>query len=174
MPVAIRRSILVAVAEHADEATWEAMHAAAVAEKSALVKDDLFTLLARPRDPVLARRALELSLTNAPAATTTSQMLAAAALLHPELTFEFAQTNFDAVNARVDASSASSFFAELANRSLDPAMPARITAYAESRLAADARNSAETVIANINDRLAVRRLRLPAIDAWLATALRSE
>ncbi|MEO8362011.1 MAG: M1 family metallopeptidase, partial [Vicinamibacteria bacterium] len=46
MPAALRKTILGIVARHADAATWGRMHEAAVAEKTPLVKDRLYQLLA--------------------------------------------------------------------------------------------------------------------------------
>ena len=56
-PVALRQTILAVVASQADGATWQALHAAAVAEKSPLLRGRLYRLLASARDEALARRA---------------------------------------------------------------------------------------------------------------------
>ncbi len=59
----------------------------------------------------------------------------------------------------------------LARGSVDPAMVTKVRAYAEARLPADLRRDADTTIARINDRIGVRKNRLPEIDAWLATSV---
>ena len=46
-------------------------------------------------------------------------------------------------------------------------MIGKLRAYAEKYIAASSRNATETAIANIEYRLKVRELRLPAINAWL-------
>lgn len=51
--------------------------------------------------------------------------------------------------------------------SSDTAMIGKLRAYAEKYIAASSRNATETAIANIEYRLKVRELRLPAINAWL-------
>ena len=63
MPGRCARSILGVVARHADAATWDRLHAAAKAEKTPLVKEELYFLLAATEDEALARRALDLALT---------------------------------------------------------------------------------------------------------------
>jgi aminopeptidase N len=47
-------------------------------------------------------------------------------------------------------------------------MAGKVQAYAEAHIAPEARRDAETAIVGINDRIKVRRERLPEIDAWLA------
>jgi aminopeptidase N len=169
IPPALRKTILGVVARHADTATWDRLHEAARKEKTPLVKDYLYSLLASTEDEALARRTLELALTDEPGTTNGPQMIAEVGKLHPELAFDFAIANMDAVNERVDASSRSVYFPFLAGTSHEPTTPAKVEAYAKARLAPTARRSAETTVANIKDRIRVRTQRLRAIDEWLAT-----
>ncbi len=167
LPVPLRLPVLGVVARHADAATWEELHAAARAEKSPLVRDRYYELLASAEDPALARRALELALTPEPGATTSPNMITAVAQLHPDLAFDFALGHLDAVMEKVDAPSQTRFLPSLAERSTDPAMIAKINAYAAAHLPASARRDAETAAAGVAYRVRVRAERLPAIDAWL-------
>jgi aminopeptidase N len=167
MPTALRRTILGVVAQHADAATWEKLHAAAKVEKTPLVKDMLYSLLSIAQDKALAQRALELALTDEPGATNSSGMIGAVAGQHPDLAFDFAMAHRAQVESKVDSSSRSRYFPGLGNSSLDPAMVGKIRAYANAHLAAGARRPAETAIANIEYRSKVRSERLPAVDAWL-------
>ena len=169
MPPALRKTILGVVARHADIATWDRLHEAARTEKTPLVKDYLYSLLASTEDEALARRTLELALTDEPGTTNGPQMIAEVGKLHPDLTFDFAIAHMDAINERVDASSRSVYFPFLAGTSHEPTTPAKIEAYAKARLAPSARRSAQTTVANIKDRIRVRTERLRAIDEWLAS-----
>ena len=168
MPPSLRKTILGVVARHADAATWDQLHAAARGEKTPLVKDRLYQLLASAEDEGLARRALELALTPEPGATNTSRMISVVSELHPDLAFDFALANRPAVEERVDASSLSRYFPALARGSANPEMVGKVSAYASAHLPASARREAETAVATIVDRIRVRREQLPAIDAWLA------
>ncbi len=168
MPAALRKTILGVVANHADAATWDRLRAAAQAETTPLIKDRLYLLLAAAGDERLARRALELALTSEPRATTTAGMISAVSFRHPDLAFDFALGHLGAVEQRIDASSQSRYFAGLGQRSADPAMIDKIRRYASEHLPASARRDAETAEASIEDRIRVRRDRLPEIDAWVA------
>lgn len=170
VPAPLRKTILAVVARHADPPTWDKLHEAALAEKTPLIKDQLYYLLSTSEEETLARRALELALTDEPGATNSGAMIAGVSQLHPDLAFDFAMSNLAAVNEKVDASSRSIYFVMLGSRSSDAAMIDKINAYANKHLAAGSRRSADTAIANVTDRIKVRRERLPAIDAWLASS----
>lgn len=169
VPGALRKTIMGVVAQHADGATWDGLHRAAMAEKSPMIKDRLYQLLASADDDALARRALELAMTDEPGVTNSAAMLAQVAQDHPEMAFDFALAHMAKVNERIDATSRSRYFPRLASRSADTAMVAKLDAYAGANLAADSRRDADTAIAGIKDRIKVRAQRLPAIDAWLAS-----
>jgi aminopeptidase N len=167
MPAALRRTILGVIARNADAATWDRLHAVAQAEKTPMVKDQLYTLLSLSRDAKLAQRALDLAMTDEPGATNSSGMIAAVSMSHPELAFDFAVAHKDAVDKKVDSSASSRYYPQLASRSLDPAMIGKVKAFAEKYVAASSRRDADTAAANIAYRIKVRDERLPAIDSWL-------
>jgi aminopeptidase N len=168
VPPSLRKTILAVVARHADAKAWDRLHAEARAEKTPLIKDQLYSLLASTEDAALAKRALDLALTDEPGATNTPAMIAVAGQLHPELAFDFALAHMAAVNERIDASSRSTYYPALAATSHDPAMIGKVNSYAKANLAPTARRSAETAVARIEDRIRVRRDRLQSIDQWLA------
>ncbi|HKU13394.1 MAG TPA: M1 family metallopeptidase [Steroidobacteraceae bacterium] len=168
VPPPLRKTILGVVARHADAATWDRLHAAARAEKTPLVKDHMYYLLATTEDESLANRALQLALTDEPGATNTPAMIAGVSELHPDLAFDFAIAHMKEINERVDASSRSSYFPALAARSSSPATISKVNAYAKANLPASARRASQTAVASITDRIRVRRDQLNAIDEWLA------
>jgi aminopeptidase N len=145
------------------------LHAAARSEKTPLIKDQLYALLSATADEALARRAMELALTDEPGSTNSPAMIAEVAELHPDLAFDFAMAHLDAINERVDVSSRSVYFPLLAGASHQPATIAKVEAYAQKHLAPTSRRSAETTVANIKARIKVRSERLHAIDEWLAS-----
>lgn len=168
LPGSLRKSILAVVARHADAATWDQLHSDALAEKTPLIKDLLYTLLSSSEAPTLARRALDLSLTPEPGATSSAAMISAVARRHPDMAFDFALANLAAVKDKIDASSHSRYFPRLAEGSLDPAIIDKLSAYAKTHLAASSRRATDTALAKIAYRIGVRNKRLAAIDRWLA------
>ncbi|MGJ9417654.1 M1 family metallopeptidase [Massilia sp. CMS3.1] len=172
VPGALRKTIMAVVAEHADAPTWEALRRAASLEKSPMLKDTMYALLASSKDRALAERALALALSDAPGATNGAAMIATVAQTHPELAFDFALANIKAVNERVDATSRSRYVPMVAGGATTLAMIDKVQAYAEAHIAKDARRDADTAVVGIRDRIAVRRTRLPEIDAWLARGVK--
>jgi aminopeptidase N len=167
VPAELRQTILGVVARHADAATWDALRLSARAEKTPLVKDRLYALLSSAEDPALARRALDLALTDEPGATNSGAMIGAVSRLHPDLAFDFALANRAQVAKFVDAAYAPQFYPGLGASSLAPAMPAKLADYAQRYVPADARRAAESVIAAVRNRIGVATARLPEVDAWL-------
>jgi aminopeptidase N len=167
LPAALRRNVLDVVARHADAAMWDAMHAAAKAETTPLLKDKWYGLLASTEDEALARRALELAMTDEPGVTNTADMIETVAALHPDLAFDFALAHRDALMKILETGSDVQFFPGLAGNSLDPAMVGKVQAYARDHIDAALRRDADTVVANLEYRRRIHDLRIPAINAWL-------
>ena len=168
VPGPLRKTILAVVAQHADAATWDSLHARAKAETTPLLKANLYQLLGIADDRALAERALQLALTDEPNLTTSAGMISAVAQQHPDMAFDFALANQEKINQRIDATSRSRYFARLAGGSSDPAMVGKLNAYAGANLAASSRGDVDAAIASIQDRVKVNAARLPEIDAWLA------
>jgi aminopeptidase N len=163
----LRTAILAVAARNVDPAGWERLREQARAESSPLVKAQLYRLLGAAADPALARRALELALTDEPGATTSAGMVSAVAEVHPDLAYDFALANREKVEGLVDISSRSRYLAGLAGKSTDPAMVGKLEDYAKRHLDAQSRGRVDVAIASIRDRIRTRKERLPDITRWL-------
>jgi aminopeptidase N len=170
MPAPLRRTLTEVVALNADAAAWDRIHDQALAEKSPMIRDQLYTMLASARDPALAQRALDLALTDEPGATVSGSMIRGVSDENPDLAFDFALANKPAVDRKIDANEMIRFYPGLANGSHDPAMPGKIAAFADQYIEAGSRRDADAAIENVTYTIEVRSKRLPAIDAWLAIA----
>ncbi len=167
VPVALRRVVIEVIGTHADAKDWDALHAKAMKEQSPLVKQQLYDLLASAKDEVLAKRALELALSDEPGATTGAAMVSRVAALHPDMAFDFAIAHLDQVERLVDNSSRSRYLPSLASGSADPAIIAKLNAYADAHLASSARHDVEIAIATVKLRIQERGGRQQEINSWL-------
>ncbi|HEV2538686.1 MAG TPA: M1 family metallopeptidase [Frateuria sp.] len=167
LPVALRKTVTAIVAQHADEATWDHLHAQAKAETTPLIKDQLYSMLSIPENDALAQRALELALTGEPGATNSAGMIRAVGYRHPEMAFDFAVAHKDQVDKLVDAQSATRYYPAIGAGSTKPEMIQKIQDYAQKYIAPTSRRVADQVIANIKYRMMIRQDRLPSIDEWL-------
>lgn len=163
----LRSTILTVVALNADTAMWNRLHTRAKAEKDNLLRSEYYQLLGVTKNETLARRALALALTDEPGTTNSANILGAVAARNPDLAYDFALQNRVAVEAFVDASSRSRYFPGLAGGSADPAMIAKLQDYAQKYMTPQSRRPADVAIAAIQDRIRVRRERLPDITRWL-------
>ena len=167
IPVALRRTVYAIVARNADAATWDKLHAMARAETTPLIKDQLYSLLAASRDEALARRALQLALSDEPGATNSAGMISIVSGEHPDLAFDFAVAHRGQVDKLVDSTSRSRYYPGLGSGSRDPAMIDKLNAFADAHIAKSSRRATDTAIASIRYRREVIGKRLPQIDAWL-------
>ncbi|HET9638726.1 MAG TPA: M1 family metallopeptidase [Allosphingosinicella sp.] len=163
----LRSTILAVTARNVDSAGWERLRAQARAERSPLVKAQLYRLLGSAADPALAQRALDLALTDEPGATTSAGIISAVADEHPDLAYDFALRNREKVEGLVDISSRSRYLAGLGGGSADPAMVAKLEDFATRYMTPQSRGRVDVAIASIRDRVRVRTTRLPDITRWL-------
>lgn len=163
----LRRSVLSVVASHADAATWDSLRAMANRETSSLVRQQYFQLLGQPRDEALAKKALALALTDEPGATGGAALLGMVAREHPALAFDFAVAHRGQVDRLVDSTSRARYYPGLAAGSDDPALAARVRAFAEEHIAESSRRDAQTVVSAIQTAARLRAERRPQVDAWL-------
>src|SRR5690606_11355738 len=159
VPAELRRTLFGIVASKADSATGAKLRAMAKAETSSLLRDGYYALLAYPEDEALARRALELALTDEPGVTNGAAMIRMVAESHPDLAFDFAVEHREQVDELVDSTSRARYYPGLAGGSAKPEMVAKLSAFAHKNIAPSSRRDVETAIANIENRIRQRRER---------------
>ena len=164
----LRRNVLRIVSVHADVAIWDQMHTLATSTDDSLQKQEYYTLLGAARDTAMAQKALALVLTDEAPITVRPTILDVVAFFHPEMAVNFASVHADAINAMVEPDSRSQFVPRLAGFSYDPAMIAKLEAYATAHIATDARQDVVKAESTITYNAKIRTERLPEVDRWLA------
>ncbi|MEI9990311.1 MAG: M1 family metallopeptidase [Rhizomicrobium sp.] len=163
----LRRNVLRTVAMNADAAIWEELHTLARTTKDSLAKREYYTLLGLARDPALAKRALDLVLTDEAPVTVRPTLVAGASVYNPEMAFDFLAAHADAINAMLEPDSRGSFAPRIAGESYDPATIAKLNAYAQAHIPENARQDVTKAAAAIVYYAGIRKDRLPEVDAWL-------
>lgn len=171
LPAATAEAAIAVIARHADQATWDALRARAKQASEPIEQQRLYEALGRALDPALVSRALELTLSGDIPHAFASDVISRVAQEHPELAFDFAVAHEKQVLDLVDATWRSSFIPNLAQTSDEPAMAAQVRGYAERSIPADARQTAERVVAAIEFRAAVKARQLPVLEAWVDQAV---
>ena len=156
------------VAKNADSATWDQLHALAKGASGAVERTTYYELLGAASKDELARRALDLALTDEPGSTVSSGMISAVARDHPEMALDFALSHLNAVRRLVDTSGWSRFLAGLGSGSRKQATIDKLEVYARERVAASDRKPIERVTGTIATRIAQLPRMKAGTGAWLA------
>ena len=132
-----------------------------------MIRDQYYSLLAMAKDPALAKRALDMALTDEPGATNSASMIAGVSREHPDMAFDFAVAHREQVDTLVDSTSRARYYPGLANGSSDPKMVGKLQAFADKYIAPTSRREFETAMSGIQTRIDIRARRAPQIDAGL-------
>jgi aminopeptidase N len=162
-----RQTVLQIVADHADAATWDQLHALAQRATDPTDKSRFYRYLGVSHDPALADRALALALTREPPATDAPTLISGVSEVYPDKAFTWALAHRAEVDAMVEPTSRTSFFARLAGGSHDPAILPPLKAFALT-VPASSRGEITKAIASILYQGVIVSTRLPEVDRWLA------
>jgi len=162
-----RQTVLQIVASHADAATWDQLHALAQQATDPTDKSRLYRYLAIAHDPALADRALALALTGEPRPTDAPDLISGVSGNYPEKAFDFALAHRAAVEAMIEPTSRTSFFARLASGAHSAAVLPKLDAFAAT-VPASTKGEITKAKSAIGYRLEVIAQRLPEVDRWLA------
>ncbi|HEY2660413.1 MAG TPA: M1 family aminopeptidase [Caulobacteraceae bacterium] len=166
---AARRTVMSIEAQHANAADWERLHGLAKTARTELERSEYYGLLGQVDDPALAQRALELSLSGEPPATTTPTIIQAVSLRHPALALDFTASHWQRISALLEPDSRATFAPRLITGGADKALTDKLNVFAESHIPADARQDVRKAVASIAYLATVRDARIPEVDRWIAT-----
>jgi aminopeptidase N len=168
IPGSLKATWLGVIARNADAAAWETLHQRARATTGTVERTSLYQLLGRTSDEILARRALDLALSNEPGKTISSGMMTSVAAGHPRLAIDFVLSHLDQVNQFIDISGRSRFMQRLAASSRDPALVPVLEAYANANLGTSDRKPVQQAIDRIRSESAQTARIRSETAAWLA------
>jgi aminopeptidase N len=164
----LRNTWLSIIAKNADQATWDKLRAMAKGAKTDLEKSSTYALLGGAKDQKLAAQALDLALTDEPGKTTSAAIISAVGYEHPMLAVDYVLAHRAQYEALIDVSARSQALARLGGGSADPAMAAKLDAYATQYLTPESRKVVDRSISAIRTRVETRaRLKAP-LGAWFA------
>ncbi len=166
VPGYIRQPALRNFAYTADAARWEMLHDKARTEKSPVARQNLYNNLGAVRDPELARRALDLTLTDEIPVPMRGNVIQAVASEHPAMAFDWAVAHDSEISRFLETTTRAAFIVGLPASATDPAVATRVADYAAKALPAGSRKPAEVTVAVINYRAGLRQRQAPAIAAW--------
>jgi aminopeptidase N len=167
VPGSLKTTWLDLIARNADEATWNVIRAKAEAATGFAERTSLYQLLAAANNDALARRALDIALTDEPGKTTSSGMITAVAEQHARMAVDFVLAHLAQVNQLIDTSGRSRFMERLSGRSTDASLIPTLEAYASANLAASDRKPIDQAIARIQFASGKLPRERTEVAAWL-------
>ena len=107
----LRRPILSVIGRYADEAAWQKIHQLGLATTNIADKQNDYDALACATDPVLAKKTLQIALTNELPTSRAIFLVGKVALYsdHPDMAWPFARENMKALRAKLDALGAATY-----------------------------------------------------------------
>jgi aminopeptidase N len=166
-----REIVLGIVAENADGATWEKIHALARAAPTELEKQDYYRFLGEVEDPQLAQRALDVSLTDEAPITLRPLIINTTAAKNPDLAAKFAMAHWDAIAALLESGSQAQFVPKLASGSSDLDMVVRLNEFAAAHFPLTARRSFAMAVGSIRYNVKIG-VHLTDVDRWVTAVSR--
>jgi len=163
-----RRTVLNIVAQHATPQDWDQLHDLAKRAPTEVERSQLYGLLGRAEDPVLARRGLDLAVSGEPAPTVAPNIVDGVAQRYPAMALDFVAANWPKLREMLEPDSRSQYAADLARHGADAALIAKLDAFAAKNIPASAQGEVRREDATIAYRARIRSQRLPDADRWLA------
>src|SRR6266853_2744009 len=165
----LRASIFFVVGQNADEATWNKLHELGLKTTSIEEKQNYYDALAAARDPKLAGKALQISLSDE---LPTSRALHVAGKVarysgHPDLAWEFAKANMKVLLAKTDALGANTFAPGLFVFFSEKSRADELKTYAKSNLPATSAKEVTKAVDEVEFRAEFKQRLAPQLTAWI-------
>ena len=149
LSAATRRTVLAIIAQHADAADWDQLHQMAKGARSEVERKEFYSLLGRTEDPALAQKALDLAISGEPPPTVAPNVIDSVAIRYPGLALDFSAAHWAVISQLMEPDSRTQYVADLVGRGADPALIAKLDAFAEKYVPASAQGEVRRADAQI-------------------------
>jgi aminopeptidase N len=165
----LRASVFMVVGQNADEATWNKLHELGLKTTSIEEKQNYYDALAAARNPKLAAKALQISLTDELPTSRALQVVGKVARYsdHPELGWEFAKANIKALLEKTDALGANTFAPSLFVFFSEKSRADELKAYAKSNLPTGSEKEVAKAIDEVEFRAEFKQRLVPQLNRWI-------
>jgi len=166
----LRASIFLVVGQNADDPTWNKLHELGLKTTSIEEKQNYFDALAAARDPKLAGKALQISLTDELPTSRALHNVGKVARYsgHPDLAWEFAKANMKGLLAKTDALAANTFAPGLFVFFSEKSRAEELKTYAKSNLPATSAKEVAKAVDEVEFRAEFKKRIVPQLTAWIS------
>jgi aminopeptidase N len=167
VPPDLRPSIFNVVGRYADDATWTKLRELGLTTTSIEEKQNYYDALARATDPKLAKRALQIALTEELPTSRALFMVPRVARQseHPDVAWQFAKTHMKELLAKADALGVTRYAPSLFTFFSEPARIEELQAYAKKNLPPGSAQAVAQAIDEIGFRSEFKQRLLPQLTA---------
>jgi aminopeptidase N len=168
LAASLRAPVMEVAGRYSSRETFDRLHGLARAAKTTEEKRRAYTGMRAAVDPVLAREMIGLTLDSELSTTERSRNLYyMAANDHPDLVWEFARTNYEALLKQETYFGRNEYLANFAQYFTDAARADEVEAFVRERLSADFLPETAKAVDVIRLNAGVKQRELPVIDAWI-------
>jgi aminopeptidase N len=169
VPQDLRRPVLLVVGRYADAATWDKLHELGLRTTNIAEKQNVYDALASAVDPTLAKKALQIALTEELPTSRATFLVGKVARDsdHPELAWQFARENMKALLAKTDALSANRYAPSLFIFFSDPGRIDELKAFAKANLPPASAKEVAKAVDEIEFRSEFKQRLARQLNAWV-------
>jgi len=165
----LRASVCFVVGQNADDATWNKLHDLGLKTTSIEEKQNYYDALAGARDPKLAAKALQISLTDELPTSRALHNVGKVARYsgHPDLAWDFAKANMKGLLEKTDALGANTFAPSLFVFFSEKARADELKTYAKSNLPATSAKEVAKAVDEVEFRAEFKQRIVPQLNSWI-------
>jgi len=165
----LRASVCFVVGQNSDEATWNKLYELGLKTTSIEEKQNYYDALAAARDPKLAAKALQISLTDELPTSRALHLVGKVARYseHPDLAWDFAKTNMKALLEKTDALGANTFAPSLFVFFSEKPRADELKTYAKSNLPATSAKEVAKAVDEVEFRAEFEQRLVPQLNKWI-------
>ena len=155
----LRAAVFWVVGHYADEATWDTLHELGLRTTSIEEKQNYYEALAAARNPQLISKTLQISLTDELPTSRALYLVGKVARSsdHPELAWQFAKANMQALLAKADAVGSDSYAPSLFRFFSDRSRAEELKVYAKTNLPVTSAKDVEKAVDEVEFRADFRK-----------------
>ncbi len=165
----LRASVCFVIGQNADDATWNKLHDLGLKTTSIEEKQNYYDALAGARDPKLAAKALQISLTDELPTSRALHNVGKVARYsgHPDLAWDFAKANMKGLLEKTDALGANTFAPSLFVFFSEKARADELKTYAKSNLPATSAKEVAKAVDEVEFRAEFKQRLAPQLSSWI-------
>jgi len=169
LPPDLRAPVLAVIGRDADQKTWNTLHELGLKTTSSEDKQNYYNALACAADPKLVKKTLAIALTDELPTSRAIFLVARVARDsgHPEIAWEFAKTNMQALLAKVDAAGANRYAPSLFTFFSDDSRADELKNYAKKKLPQSSAPEVAKAVDEIEFRAEFRKRLATQLNAWI-------